>query len=173
MTPGNSLGSIPTNSSEATERRALLDSELTVWRDKERSLARSGYLWSQGLFILALLCSVGAAVAGLFFNLPGHTVGGIAALPPLIAFIATNLKLEARSDWHYRKSYLFDTLHSRLMYQLPAAPTVDNIAAIAHDRDTMVDQMEAEWKKTSAISWTEMLRERRDLIAKPPTPKAQ
>src|ERR1700675_1815415 len=116
-----------------TKRINDLDAELLAVAAREKSLAKSAYLWSQGLFIAALLCSVAAAICGLFFNISGKIVGGIATLPPIIAFVATNLKLEARSSWHYKKYYVLQALHSRLVFQLPENPTADNVSSIAID----------------------------------------
>lgn len=147
-------------SQEVIERVSKLDSELKASSAKAYGLARSAYLWSQFLFILALCCSVAAAICGIVFNISPKIVGGIAALPPLIAFIAINVKLEARSSWHYRKSYALDALHSRLIYQLPENPTVDNVAAIARDRDKVITDMEREWDQTITVSWGEMLKQR-------------
>lgn len=136
-----------------------LDSEMMAVAAKERGLATSAYLWSQGLFILALVCSVAAAVCGIFFDVSAKVVGGIAALPPLIHFCASNLKLDARFGWHYRKYYAMVALHSRLRFQLPEEPTADNVAAIAKDRDHIVEVLEDDWKKTAATSYGEILRQ--------------
>src|SRR5271169_1735159 len=112
-------------SPELTARKASLVSELEAANRRAHGNGKSAYIWSQFLFMLALGCSVAAAISGLFFYVSAKIVGGIAALPPLIAFVAVNLKLEARSRWHYKKSYGMDALRSRLVYQLPEEPTVD------------------------------------------------
>ena len=147
-----------TTSLELTSRKMTLVNELQAAVRKAHGNARSAYLWSQFLFMLALGCSVAAVISGLFFPISAKIVGGIAALPPLIAFIAVNLKLEARSRWHYKKSYGMDALRSRLLYQLPEEPTVDNIAAIAEARDKLNAAMEEEWQTTMIVNWGEMLR---------------
>jgi len=150
-------------SEQIAYRINLLDSELVKERDKAYGLAKSAYLWSQFLFTAAILCSVAAAICGLFFNLSGKAVGGIAALPAILAFIAVNLKLEARASWHYRRAYEMNELHSRLLYQLPETPTADNVAAIAKDRDTVINKMHDEWDKTITVNWAEMLKQRQSL----------
>jgi hypothetical protein len=60
-----------------------------------------------------------------------------------------------------------DALRSRLSYQLPEEPTVDNIAAIAKARDNLNDQMQQEWERTITVSWGEMLKQKLT-----PTPRA-
>jgi hypothetical protein len=147
------------SSHEIAERKARLDAELSEADRKAYGLAKSAYLWSQFLFILALCCSVAAVVSGVFFDISPKIVGGIAALPPLIAFVAINLKLEARSSWHYRKSYAMAALRSRLRFQLPEDPTAEHISAIAQDRDNVIDQMESEWDQTITVNWGEMLKQ--------------
>jgi hypothetical protein len=148
-------------------RKTALVNELEAARRKAYGNAKSAYLWSQFLFILALGFSVAAAVSGVFFDVSAKIVGGIAALPPLIGFVAVNLKLEGRSSWHYRKSYGMDALRSRLLYQLPEEPTVDNIAAIAEARDKLNDEMQDEWERTITVSWGEMLKQK-----SPATPRS-
>ena len=145
---------------EVSARKAALAQELEAEIRKYFGFAKSAYLWLQGLFILSLCCSALAAILGLFLGVPGKIVGGIAALPPIIAFVAVNLKLQARSNWHYRKSYALDALRSRLLYQLPANPTVDDIAAIAKARDDNNDAMEREWQGTMETSFADMLKQR-------------
>jgi hypothetical protein len=133
-------------SQEVTARKTALALELEAAKRRAEGNGKSAYLWSQFLFMLALACSVAAAITGLFSTVSAKIVGGIAALPPIIAFVATNLKLEARSRWHYKKSYGMDALRSRLLYQLPEEPTTDNISAIALDRDKLNALMEIEWQ---------------------------
>lgn len=41
-----------------------------------------------------------------------------------------------------------EALRSRLLYQLPEEPSVDNVAAIAEARDKLVATMQAEWNET-------------------------
>jgi len=161
-------GPLAAFSGELLDRKAKLSAELAAGRERECALGRHAYIWSQCLFTLALLCSVGAAICGLFFNASGRVVGGIAALPPLIAFLAVNLKLEERANWHYRKSNIFEALNSRLAYQLPETPTADNIAAIARDRDRAVAEMEVEWERTKSANWSQMLRQKHELMAQMP-----
>ena len=145
---------------EVSARKSAFAQELNTDSQKYFGLAKSAYLWLQGLFILALCCSVVAAICGLFFEVSGRIVGGIAALPPIIAFVAVDLKLQARSNWHYRKAYALSALRSRLLYQLPAEPTVDNIAAIAKARDDSNDAMEKEWQETMGTNFVDMLKQR-------------
>lgn len=145
-------------SDEVRRRRDSLLRELETAVRRAHSNAKRAYLWSQFLFTCALSCSVVAAAIGMFTNVSSKTVGGIAALPPLIAFIALNLKLESRSRWHYEKEYVMDQLRSRLQYQLPEEPTIDHIAAIASERDQQNARLEREWQETNAISWIDLIK---------------
>jgi hypothetical protein len=155
-------------SEEVQSRKNSLLGELETAVRKAHSNGKSAYLWSQFLFICALSCSVIAAAVGLFANnVSAKTVGGIAALPPLIAFIGANLKLESRSRWHYEKEYVMDALRSRLRYQLPEQPSVDDIAAIASERDKQNARLEDKWQETNVISWVDLLKAK-----KPPDDKS-
>jgi len=135
-------------SSEVQKRIAALNQELKdAARDQSR-FAKRAYLSSQFLLGSSLSCSIAAAICGIVFHVRTETVGAIAALPPLIAFIASNLKLDLRENWYYRKTAILETLRSRLLYQLPEVPTVDNVAAIAAARDKLEVEMQAEWYQT-------------------------
>ena len=117
------------------------------------------------LMVLALGCSVGAAISGIFFNVSPKIVGGLAALPPLIAFVAVNLKLEGKEAWHYTKQSKLDAIRSRLLYQLPEFPSADNIAAMASLRDEVNGEMQDEWKNNLRMNWNSIGRSH-DLDAK-------
>jgi hypothetical protein len=125
-----------------------LAEELKSSASAEARRATRSYFVSQGFMIGALACSVAAAVSGIFFSVSPKTVGGLAALPPLIAYVAVNLKFESRENWYYRESVALESLRSRLKYQLPEEPSVDNVAAIAEARDKLTTSMQGEWYQT-------------------------
>lgn len=102
----------------------------------------------------ALGCSVAAAVLGFFTQVPSKVVGGIAVLPALITFVAVNLKFEAKNSWHARLYDGLNTLRSRLMYQHPEVPTLDQVARIALERDELEIKMQAEWDRSLLLNWT-------------------
>jgi hypothetical protein len=137
-----------TQSSEVQKRIVALDGELKDAARQQSRYARRAYCSSQLLIGLSLSCSITAAICGIVFHVSPEIVGGIAALPPLVAFIASNLKLDLRENWYYRKTSVLETLRSRLLYQLPEVPTVDNVAAIAAARDKLEIEMQTEWYET-------------------------
>jgi predicted component of type VI protein secretion system len=147
-------------SPEVVKRKEELASELILTAQREHRLARSAYLWSQALFVLALCCSVAATICGVFFSVSGKITGGIAALPPLIAFLAINLKLDGRASWHYRKAGALRRLHSRLTFQQPEELSVNHIAAVADARDNLVDEMQAEWDRTLTSNFNEIMKQK-------------
>jgi hypothetical protein len=143
--------------SEAQRRKTELNDELYDAVGYSESKAVGNYRLSLALMALALSCSLAAGVLGIFTSVPSKIVGGIAVLPPLIAYIAVNLKLEDKSSWHYRKGHALRVLKSRLMYQLPEAPTVDNVAAIADERDKLHVRMQEEWERSLRFNWAAIM----------------
>jgi hypothetical protein len=139
--------------SEATRRKLDLARDLEAQIAYARDKAVCNHRISLSVMLVALACSVAAAIGGVFFGVRPQIVGGIALLPPLLAYAAINMKFDGKSSWHYRKVYSLESLLSRLLYQLPEHPTVDNVAAIAHERDTMHVQMQSEWDRTLAFNW--------------------
>ena len=107
---------------------------------------------------LALGCTVVAGAMGFFYpKADPKVIAGFAVLPPLIAYVATKLKFEAKNSWHARLYDGLNTLKSRLIYQQPEVPTLDQVGRIAADRDALEIKMQAEWDRTLLLSWTGLL----------------
>jgi hypothetical protein len=144
-------------SQEVARRKAALVEELERAIADELNLALRTHRASLGLMGAALTCSVAAGVLGFFTSVSSKVIGGIAILPPLIAFVAVNLKLEAKNSWHARMVDGLSGLRSRVLYQLPEVPTVDHIAVIAAERDKLDVTMQAEWDRTLVLNWAGLL----------------
>jgi hypothetical protein len=56
------------------------------------------------MLFASLVCSLTAAISGIFFGVSPKIVGAVATLPPLIAYIAVSLRLELRQNWYFRKA---------------------------------------------------------------------
>ena len=145
-------------SPELLRRKEKLNKELVDAIDREARLARLDYRSSAALVVIAIGCSVTAAIGGLFFDMPGKIAGGFAAVTPLVAFIATNVKLDGKSSWHYRKRDALNALRSRLNFQQPESFTADNIASVAADRDKLDAKMQKEFDEHLAFNWNALLR---------------
>src|ERR1044072_3532871 len=96
------------------QHRAKLDHHAAIW-----------------LMLIALLASAGAGLGGLFLDANAKVVGAIALLPGIMALIASTMKYQGKSHWHYRKRDSLSELKLRLLYELPEFPTADNVAAVA------------------------------------------
>lgn len=142
-------------SSEMQKRMDALARELQQAASEESHRAAISYLTSQTAIFVSLGCSVVAAIIGGVLGIHPRVVGEIAALPPLIAYIATSFRLEARQNWYYRKAVSLDALRSRLLYQLPEEPTAEHVSAIAAARDKLVIDMQHEWYETITKNFLE------------------
>ena len=147
-------------STEAERRKAALIAELNADIESESNLALNTHRGSLALMVVALLCSFAATICGVFLGVSGKIVGGIALFPPLIAYIAVNLKLEAKSSWHARKADALEELRARLGYQQPESPTIDNIAAVSRDRTEMTKKMQVEWDKNLMLNFSGLVKHR-------------
>jgi hypothetical protein len=164
--------------SEVDKRKNGLACELDGEIGYAESKALANHRLSLVFMAFALACSFAAAICGIFLNVPAKIVGGIAILPPLIGYIAVNLKFEAKSMWHYRKSHNLRALKSQLKYQLPEFPEVHDIAAVASERDRVNNKMLEEWKVTLTLNWTGILNHQgsipqSDISSAAPTPAPQ
>jgi hypothetical protein len=139
---------------ESISRKLALHAELKERCRNELLWAR----WNHGMSLLfmgvALGCGVLAGVLGFFTTVSSKVVGGIAVIPTLTAYVAVNLKFELKNSWHARLYDGLNTLRSRLMYQLPEVPTLEQVARIASDRDELEIKMQAEWDRSLLVNWT-------------------
>jgi hypothetical protein len=140
---------------EVKSRIERLDRELEDAAKQQRRDASKSYYSSQAMLFASLVCSLAAAISGIFFGVSPKIVGGIATLPPLIAYLAVSFRLELRQNWYFRKAVALEKLRSRLLYQLPEEPTVENVSAIAAARDTLVSDMQREWYETITKNFLE------------------
>jgi hypothetical protein len=147
---------VPTN---VGERRTQLAAELEHHAIRMRTRADQARRKSGVLMALGLLCSIAAALLGFFTSTPAKVVGGIALLPPLIAFIAVNMKLDGQGSWFARKSNALQSLRLRLLYQLPLEPTADHIAVVANAYGELNIVMQKEWDETLRFNWSGLSRE--------------
>jgi hypothetical protein len=138
------------------KRKEDLNQELQKDIADARLNARMNHLTSVGLMIVALLCSVAAAAVGIIgaSAASSRVAGVLAIMPPLIAFVVANLKIDGKACWYFNKVNALDRLRIRLLYELPETPSVDNIAAIAHDRSEVVDKMEKSWDTQLVLDWS-------------------
>lgn len=140
---------------EKTETNAQLRAE-ALERDiralffSSRSKARRAY--SIGLFFMAcaILASVVAAIGGILQFDP-RVVGTLALIPGVIAIVPTNLKLQARANWHYRKKDEAQSLLNVLQYGLSDPPTIDEVKKIAADLNALNRKMGRDWEGALGI----------------------
>jgi len=139
---------------ETSKRKVDLERELSNAAGRAYFWAQWNHILSIVLMVVALACSVTAGTLGFFTKTPANVVGGIAVLPALIAFVAVNLKCEAKNSWHARRVDGLNGLRSRLMFQLPEPPTIEQIARIANERDMLEVKMQSEWDGNLLLNWS-------------------
>jgi hypothetical protein len=121
-------------------RGAKLLAKFEKGRAFEEKMGRINY-WSAYVLVVASLgCSVAVALGGLLLAWDKAVLGGLAAVPPVVGFIAAGINFQGRAHWHYQKMNRYDELLSRLNFQLPVNPRAENIAAIAAAYDAMVKE---------------------------------
>jgi len=148
---------VPTN---VIERKTDLAAELELHAIRLRKLADRDRQVCTVLMVLGLSCSIAAAILGFFFSkVPSNVVGGIALLPPLIAFVAVSMKYDGKGSWFSRKSNGLQALRLRLLYELPLEPTADHVAAISSDYRDLNIIMQKEWDETLRFNWGGLSRE--------------
>src|SRR5882762_6563796 len=74
------------------------------------------------LMLLALAASAIAALGGISGFLTAKQAGFFAAVPGAIALVASTMKFQEKSNWHYRRKNGMKSLRRRLLYELPESP---------------------------------------------------
>jgi len=129
--------------------RALIISSIS---DENRN-GNVDYYIALAFMIITLLASALAALGGLALGFTAKVTGFIALFPGIIAFAETQIKLQGKANWHYRKRNELETIRQRLDYQLPTNITADNIAAISRSLSEITLAMQKEWEDKFSLNW--------------------
>jgi hypothetical protein len=121
----------------------------------EHRRAAGDYWIALALMSIALISSAAAGLGGLAFGWTSRTTGAVALIPGAVAVIASTMKFEGKSNWHYRKLYGFKNLKARLLYELPATPSVEDVAALSKEQRDLITEMEKEWEAVLSLSWSQ------------------
>jgi|ERR1051325_11326166 hypothetical protein len=120
-------------------------------RDVEQARAAS-YRWGRGNYVaayavvvLSVFFSGAASVAASASNWRG-IAAALALIPGLLAVAATQLKLQARSNWHYRKHSRLRSLLSRINYETPSNPSTEELVALANEYERIQAELDAQWE---------------------------
>jgi hypothetical protein len=100
-----------------------------------------------------------AAFGGIFFGWDSRIVGGLALIPGITALIASTMRFQGKSNWHYRYRDDLEALKSRLLYELPESPLVNHIAEISEAKRTLTGQMQMQkrFEDSFSMDWTNFL----------------
>jgi hypothetical protein len=108
---------------------------------------------STGLTLLAILASIGAGIAGLLGSVSSQKIGIAAFIPGALALVATTMNFDGKAKFHNRKKRAMDALLGRLKYQMPDAPTDDQISLIHKTMSDIDQRLGDEWDSVSAHNW--------------------
>ena len=138
---------------DVATRVQRLRSELERERDHYLVLGRYNYCWQITLMLLTVGSSALAAVLGLGLKVDPRIVGGIALIPGICAGIASQFRVEGKTDWHYRKYDALKALLRQLNYVTPINPSAEEVAGIAATLTKIEAEMTAAWEKTLEFSF--------------------
>ncbi len=140
--------------SEVQKRIEILKTQLEGDIRFEVNRAKFDHWASMILMFLALASSGVAGIGGLLEVFTIKQTGAIALLPSILALIATTLKFEGKSAWHYRKKNRLEDLRDQLILQLPEIPTLDQIAALSKKRSNCIKSFQDEWEPNFPMDWS-------------------
>jgi hypothetical protein len=150
---------------ETQQRKASLGAKFRNDYDKYSRHARWNYHSALTIRWFSAAAGLVAGFLGLTNVVSSAVVGGIAAAAGILLAFGRDLKFQEKANWHYRRAEGTAAFQSRLEYQLPESPTVDNIAAVAAAYDRFSGDMTKEWEDRLAADDTP-----RPGIGPPPAP---
>jgi hypothetical protein len=128
------------------ERMLNLRREVEELSAAGRRWGKRNYLAAYAVVILTVVSS-GAAGAAAFLDQDPGLVGVLALMPGLLTLAATQLKLQARSNWHFKKRSFLNRLLAKIKYQTRDNPSAEELASLAEEFSRIEVEMEAEWQQ--------------------------
>jgi Zn-dependent protease with chaperone function len=131
------------NLNEAETRRTQLLGELEVAYKK---LERDG-LWNVRGRDLCLIVGVIASLGTAAIHLAGNNSQWILWLPIVATgaqALTATMKFPELGRWNFQKASMVFGLAQRLKYEMPEAPTIDNVAAISKEFRELEQRMPQE-----------------------------
>jgi hypothetical protein len=119
----------------------------------EMNRARWDHWISLTLLFIAITASGLAGILGLAGLMDVKWIGAIALIPNLMLLFGRSFKFAEKSAWHYRKRNRLLDLKEQLLFQLPANPSLDQVAAINKRRHRLTSEMQLEWEQELAPDW--------------------
>ena len=104
-------------SPEVRNRIDELRRELDDAIENAKIRAKGDYWISFFLMLIALGASAVAGIGGLSEKFGSQLTGSLALIPGAIAVLASNLKFQQKSNWHYRRCRASLTLKSKLVFR--------------------------------------------------------
>jgi hypothetical protein len=150
----------PIDDAEVQRRVTKLAEDLEKLRSSANRRGKRAYIASFSFMIISVVTSVAAAILGIFGNYLGinnidpKIVGGLALIPGVISIFPTNLKLQGRADWHYRKKDAAQGLLNDLMYCLSVPPSAEEVRKIAKRLTALNLRMGREWETNLGFVWS-------------------
>jgi len=126
----------------------------------------------QFMMIVTVLSSILAGFGGLLKLWKQETVGALALVPGIMAFIAATMRFPEKATRHARFRDGLMALRQRLLFQLPENPSAENVAGISKDLTILRARMQKE-REALAFNWNQFKgheQEGHDSKQQPPHP---
>jgi hypothetical protein len=121
--------------------------------NRETSMAIVTQITSLGLMYIAIGASAAAAICGFIESVDRRLIGAIALIPGFIGLVATTVKFDERSQWHYEKRDALDALARRFEFEMPQPPTADQVALISNELTKLNKDFNKVWYSNISLNW--------------------
>jgi hypothetical protein len=124
-------------------------------RARETTNAVFTQVTSIALMYLAIGASAAVAICGFIDQIDRHIIGALALVPGFAGLLATTLKFDERSQWHYEKRDALDALARRYQFEIPQPPIPDQTAVISVALTKMNEEFNEIWyKNIPPLNWS-------------------
>ena len=120
---------------------------------RETRYAITDQMISVILMYVAIGASAAVAICGFIDKVDRRYVGVLALIPGFAGLLATTLKFDDRSQWHYEKRDALDALARRYEYEMPQPPTPDQTALISTELTELNEAFNKIWYKKISLDW--------------------
>jgi hypothetical protein len=121
--------------------------------DRETRLAIVTQITGLALMYIAVGASAAVAICGFIDKVDRHVVGALALVPGFIGLLATTIKFDDRSQWHYEKRDALDALARRFQFEMPQPPTPDQVALISGELTKLNKDFNKLWYAKISLNW--------------------
>jgi len=143
---------------DITKKSEHLREELIEKSERHRKFGRRSRRTNNFAMMFALLAAGGAVTYGFLPNAKSQVTAVLGLVPSGIAVLATSLKLESRSHWHYSRSFAMFALLRKIDIEFPDPPSQEQLTEVSMALGKLEMDYEAAWQTELLMNWEKLFK---------------